>query len=72
MLAVLTIVGSLGEAFARATPDVPRAVQAFSGALGCVEAAALGALAIASLRERRIARRRDSRSAAASSAAAPT
>jgi cellobiose-specific phosphotransferase system component IIC len=52
-LSVLMVAGSLGEAFAKATPDVAQAVQAF----GCAAALMLAILAVASIRERRAARR---------------
>jgi cytochrome bd-type quinol oxidase subunit 2 len=57
VLSVSMVVGSLGEALAKATPDVPRPVQVFSGAFGCAAAIVLAALAVASIRERRAARR---------------
>ena len=40
-LAVLTFIGSLGEAFAPSTPDVPRAVLVASGVVGGLLSAAL-------------------------------
>jgi hypothetical protein len=70
LLAVLMAAGSLGEAFARATPDVPRAVQVCSGAFGCTAALVLATLAVASLRERRAARRQPDVPAADNQAAA--
>jgi hypothetical protein len=56
-LSVLMIAGSLGEALAKATPDVPSAVQAISGTIGTAAGLVLGTLAAASIRERRAARR---------------
>ncbi|MGH3500412.1 MAG: hypothetical protein ACRDQA_05855 [Nocardioidaceae bacterium] len=53
LVSVLMIVGAVGEATAPPTPDVPRAVQLFSGIWGAVAGALLIALAGASLRERR-------------------
>jgi hypothetical protein len=41
LLAVVTLIGSLGEAFAPTTPDVPRAVLVASGVLGVVLGPAL-------------------------------
>jgi hypothetical protein len=69
-LSVLMVAGSLGEAFAKATPDVPQAVQAFSGAFGCAAALMLAILAVASIRERRAARRQSQLPARDNSAAA--
>jgi hypothetical protein len=54
-LSALMIVGSLGEALASPTDDVPRAVQVLDGVWGCVAGVVLAVLAIASLRERRAA-----------------
>jgi hypothetical protein len=56
-LSVLMVAGSLGEGLAKATPDVPRTVQIFSGAFGCAAALVLAPLAVASIRERRAERR---------------
>jgi hypothetical protein len=52
-LSALMIVGSLGEALASPTDDVPRAVQVLDGVWGCVAGVVLVVLAVASLRERR-------------------
>jgi len=41
LLAVVTFIGSLGEAFAPATPDVPRTVLIASGVLGVIMCPAL-------------------------------
>jgi hypothetical protein len=41
VVAVLTLVGSLGEALAPPPPDVPRAVLAASGAVGAAVSLAL-------------------------------
>jgi len=57
-LSVLMVAGSAGEALAKATPDVPRAVQIFSGVFGCAAALVLAPLAVVSIRERRAGRRR--------------
>jgi len=61
LLAVLTFVGAMGEAFAPATPDVPRAVLVLSGVLGVVLCPPLLFFGIAELRERVRARREPSR-----------
>jgi hypothetical protein len=53
LLSVLMIVGSLGEATAPPTPDVPRAVQLFSGASGTAFGVLIAGLAIGALFERR-------------------
>jgi hypothetical protein len=53
VLAVLMAVGSLGEALAAATPDVPRPVQYLSGAFGLLAAPLLFTLGAAALWERR-------------------
>jgi len=52
-LAVMMALGSLGEALAAATPDVPRLVQYLSGAFGVVAALLLFVLGAAALWERR-------------------
>jgi hypothetical protein len=52
LLAVLTVVGSLGEALAPSTPDVPRAVLVASGILGVVLGPLLLFFGIAELRDR--------------------
>lgn len=52
-LSVLMVVGSMGEALAGSTPDVPRAVQWFSGIWGTTAGVTLAALSFGSLRERR-------------------
>lgn len=70
VLSVLMVVGSLGEALSAATPDVPRAVQVFSGVFGCTAALVLATLAIASVRERRAANSRPQRPAGDGSPAA--
>lgn len=44
------LVGSLGEAFAGRTPDVPRAVQVFSGVWGTAAGGLLAVLCIRSIR----------------------
>lgn len=49
-ISALMIVASLGEAFAGSTPDVPRAVQVFSGVWGTVAGALLAVLSIISIR----------------------
>jgi len=48
-LAVVTFIGSLGEAFAPATPDVPRAVLVSCGVLGAVLCPTLLASGVADL-----------------------
>lgn len=48
-LSALMIVASLGEAFAGPTPDVPRAVQVFSGVWGTVAGGLLMVLCIRSI-----------------------
>jgi hypothetical protein len=53
VLAMLMVVGSLGEALAAATPDVPRSVQYGSGAFGVLAALVLFVLGAMALRERR-------------------
>ncbi len=53
VLAVLMAVGSLGEALAAVTPDVPRAVQYLSGAFGVLAALLLFVLGAGALWERR-------------------
>jgi hypothetical protein len=52
-VAVLMAAGSLGEALAAATPDVPRPVQYLSGAFGVLAALLLFILGAAALWERR-------------------
>lgn len=49
-ISVLMIVGSLGEAFAGTTRDVPRVVQVFSGVWGTVAGVLLAVLCIRSIR----------------------
>jgi hypothetical protein len=61
LLAVLTLIGSLGEAFAPATPDVPRTVLVTSGVVGGILSVALLLSGIAELRDRVRARQRPSR-----------
>ena len=61
LLAVVTFVGAMGEAFAPATPDVPRAVLVLSGVLGVVLCPLLLFFGIAELRDRARARREPSR-----------
>ena len=56
VVAVLTLVGSLGEALAPPTPDVPRAVLVASGAVGAAVSLALLAAGVLELRDRRRAR----------------
>jgi len=70
VLSILMLAGSAGEALAQATPDVPRAVQIFSGAFGCAGALVLAPLAVAAIRERRALRRRPGLPAADGSPAA--
>lgn len=53
LLAVVFVIGSLGEAFASATPDVPRAALLASGAIGAVLSLTVIATGLAHLRERR-------------------
>jgi hypothetical protein len=50
LVAVVMLVGALGEALAPATPDVPKAVLLASGAIGVVLAAATAAAAAAAWR----------------------
>ncbi len=52
LLAVVTFVGGMGEAFAPATPDVPRAVLVLSGLLGAVLCPPLLFFGITGLRDR--------------------
>ena len=59
LLAVVTFVGAMGEAFAPSTPDVPRAVLVLSGVLGVLLCPALLFFGIAELIDR--ARREPSR-----------
>lgn len=61
LLAVATLIGSLGEAFAPSTPDVPRGALVASGVLGVVLCPALLLTGIADLVDRVRARRRPSR-----------
>ena len=61
LLAVATFVGAMGEAFAPATPDVPRAVLVLSGVLGVVLCPPLLFFGIAELIDRVRARREPSR-----------
>jgi uncharacterized membrane protein YgaE (UPF0421/DUF939 family) len=61
LLAVLTLIGSLGEAFAPATPDVPRTVLVTSGVVGGILSVALLLSGIAELRDRVRARQQPSR-----------
>jgi hypothetical protein len=49
VLSVLMIGGSLGEAFAGSTPDVPRAVQVISGVWGTVAGGLLITLCVQSI-----------------------
>ena len=57
LVAGLTLVGSLGEALAPPTPDVPRAVLVASGAVGAAVSLALLAAGALELRDRWRARR---------------
>ena len=61
LLAVVTFIGSMGEAFAPATPDVPRAVLVASGILGIILCPLLLLTAIMELVDRARARRQPSR-----------
>jgi hypothetical protein len=61
LLAVVTLIGSLGEAFAPTTPDVPRAVLVASGVLGVVLDPALLIFGITELIGRARTRRQPSR-----------
>ncbi len=61
LLAVITLVGSLGEAFAPSTPDVPRAALVASGVVGVVLCPALLLSGIAELTDRARVRRRSPR-----------
>ena len=61
LLAVLTLVGALGEALAPSTPDVPRAVLVASGLLGVVLGPALLLSGVAELIDKVRARRQSSR-----------
>lgn len=61
LLAVATFVGSMGEAFAPSTPDVPRAVLVASGLLGVILCPILLLTAIMELVDRARARRQPSR-----------
>ena len=61
LLAVVTFVGSMGEAFAPSTPDVPRAVLVASGILGIILCPLLLLTAIMELVDRARARRHPSR-----------
>ena len=61
LLAVATFIGSMGEAFAPSTPDVPRAVLVLSGVLGLVLCSALLATGIADLIDIVRSRRQPSR-----------
>jgi hypothetical protein len=53
VVALLMCIGALGEAFAEATPDVPRGVLVGSGILGVAIAAGLLGLCVRQLAERR-------------------
>lgn len=53
VLSVLMVVGSLGEAFAAPTADVPRAVQVFSGVWGTIAGGLLAVLGMRALLGRR-------------------
>lgn len=64
LLAVATFVGSMGEAFAPSTPDVPRAVLILSGVLGVVLCPILLLTAIMELGDRARARRQHGRAGA--------
>lgn len=55
LLAGVFVIGSLGEAFASETPDVPRAALLASGVVGALLSLAVIATGIAHLRERRTA-----------------
>jgi hypothetical protein len=61
LLAVATFVGAMGEAFAPATPDVPRAVLVLSGVLGVLLCPPLLFFGITELIDRVRARREPSR-----------
>ncbi len=61
LMAVATLIGSLGEALAPSTPDVPRAALVASGVVGVVLCPALLLSGIAELTDRARARRRPSR-----------
>ena len=61
LLAVVTFIGSMGEAFAPATPDVPRAVLVVSGILGIILCPLLLLTAIMELVDRARARRQPTR-----------
>ena len=61
LLAVLTFVGTLGEALAPSTPDVPRALLIASGVVGGLLYAALLLSGVAELSDRRRARRQPTR-----------
>lgn len=52
LLSIVFIIGSLGEAFAGSTPDVPRAALVTSGIVGTLVSAAVLATGGALLRER--------------------
>lgn len=55
LLAVVFVIGSLGEAFASETPDVPRAALLASGVIGALLSLTVIATGFAHLRERRMA-----------------
>ena len=55
LLAVVFVIGSLGEAFASPTPDVPRAALLTSGVIGALLSLSVIATGVAHLRERRMA-----------------
>ncbi len=61
LLAVLTFVGSLGEAFAPSTPDVPRTALIASGVVGVLLCPALLLSGVAELVDRARSGRRPSR-----------
>jgi hypothetical protein len=52
LVAVLTLIGALGEWFAPATPDVPRAILVASGVVGAILAPTLFLAAVADLIDR--------------------
>lgn len=55
LLAVVFVIGSLGEAFASETPDVPRAALLASGVIGALLSLTVIATGVAHWRERRLA-----------------
>jgi len=53
LISAFMIIGALGEAFAGATPDVPRVVQMFSGVWGTIAGVLLAVLCARSIGARR-------------------